>query len=126
MPFTVSRSSTSNKHPNSSLELSKYAELLVKGNPKLVEPLYATHFLWSTEEWNALLTARSQALNQTTVAQYLSFSRQKIHSIEKDDDSFPSKCKQLYHAFRLALEAFNIVQNLPVRDRTWNELYILI
>lgn len=39
-------------------EVEKFAELLDKGNPKLIEPLFAKKLLWSTPEWDALLPVR--------------------------------------------------------------------
>lgn len=56
-------------------ELGKYVELVLKGNPKVVEPLFATHFTYTTPTWDRVAAfLRPLVINRTTVAQYTSFA----------------------------------------------------
>jgi hypothetical protein len=36
------------------VEVNKYAELLMKGNPKVIEPLFTKHLAWWSDEWRAI------------------------------------------------------------------------
>lgn len=56
-------------------ELGKYVELVLKGNPKVVEPLFATHYTFTTPTWERVASfLRPLVINRTTVAQYTSFA----------------------------------------------------
>lgn len=56
-------------------ELGKYVELVLKGNPKVVEPLFATHYTFTTPTWDRVAAfLRPLVINRTTVAQYTSFA----------------------------------------------------
>lgn len=56
-------------------ELGKYIELVLKGNPKVVEPLFATHFTYTTPTWERVAQfLRPLVINRNTVAQYTSFA----------------------------------------------------
>jgi len=102
------------------VEVSKFAELLSKGNPKLVEPLYTERLCWTAPEWDLVQGIRRVALNLVTVKQYLAYSIQKLTSakspkVATKTQPATSPQKDLYHALRLAKEALLIASGKPVR-----------
>jgi predicted nucleotidyltransferase len=106
-------------------ELGKYLELLAKGNPKVVEPLFASHLVWTTPLWLQIVDAfRPMVVNMTTVCQYLSFASFEYQSAVKKKEKVPdatlkSHGKPFYHAFRLTREAKRMLEGLP--PRVWWE-----
>ncbi|KAH3742857.1 hypothetical protein Pelo_15737 [Pelomyxa schiedti] len=88
-------------------DAGKYAELLMKGNPKVIEPLFAERTFEFEEAGTAFLLANRRAfLNKTTARQYISYAHNKLATHAKSASS-----KDLYHALRLASEATRIVNN---------------
>ncbi|KAL6058512.1 hypothetical protein QOT17_014784 [Balamuthia mandrillaris] len=87
-------------------EVSKYAELLLKGNPKVIEPLFAKHNCWTHPLWHLLQNKREAFLTQTTLAQYVKYSRSQLHDAK--ELSGQPKHKKLCHALRLMREAYRI------------------
>jgi len=104
-------------------ELGMYIELLAKGNPKVVEPLYAPSFRWTSPLWESVTREfRPLVLNQVTISAYLSFASFEYHTAVKmlnktttattDAEQSPKTSanlaangKPLYHALRLTREA---------------------
>eukprot|EP01102_Stenamoeba_stenopodia_P019995 TRINITY_DN7662_c0_g1_i1.p1 TRINITY_DN7662_c0_g1~~TRINITY_DN7662_c0_g1_i1.p1 ORF type:complete len:538 (+),score=108.17 TRINITY_DN7662_c0_g1_i1:202-1815(+) len=89
-------------------ELQFYLELLLKGNPKVIEPLFAprrcyksTTFLQFAEEFGVKV-----AKTQQTVKQYIGFAVAQIKDKKGDVVTNP---KPFYHALRLLLDAKCIV-----------------
>lgn len=108
-------------------EIGKYVELVAKGNPKVVEPLFANHFVYVTPLWEKLREVfRPMVVNKLTVAQYTSFASFELHEAEKKkkaakatEVTLASHGKPLYHGLRLAREAKRMQQGLP--PRVWWE-----
>lgn len=82
----------------------KYAGLLLKGNPKVVEPLFSDKTFLYSPEMSVLLQHRATFLNQVTAMQYIGYAHNKLHAFAKEHIN-----KDLYHALRLASEADRIV-----------------
>lgn len=123
-------------------ELGMYIELLAKGNPKVVEPLYAPSYRWTTPLWDRVVTEfRPLVLNQCTISAYLSFASFEYHTAVKklkstaaatpdaqqsQANATPSTTdlattnlaaagKPLYHALRLTREAQRMLNGEPPR-----------
>jgi RNA repair pathway DNA polymerase beta family len=99
-----------------SIEVGKFVELLGKGNPKLVEPLFASHLTWSAPEWEGAVAVRKTAINFNTVKQYLLYSQQKLKAAKEALQAKQAPWKDLYHALRLAKEANRLASGNDVRS----------
>eukprot|EP01124_Arcella_intermedia_P016036 TRINITY_DN22569_c0_g1_i1.p1 TRINITY_DN22569_c0_g1~~TRINITY_DN22569_c0_g1_i1.p1 ORF type:complete len:246 (+),score=56.79 TRINITY_DN22569_c0_g1_i1:62-799(+) len=87
-------------------EIGQFAQLLMKGNPFCIEAVFCRSLRYTTEDWDDLQKIRTTLLNQRTVRQYLSYSRnQWKQHLEKKK----KKGKRLYHIVRLLCEARRIV-----------------
>jgi hypothetical protein len=99
-------------------ELGKYIELLAKGNPKVIEPLFSPTFLYRTDKWLQLVAHfKPRVINKFSARQYVSFASFELHEAKKKSsaESDPSKAlsaasKPLYHGLRLAKEARAIIE----------------
>lgn len=83
-------------------ELKRYLELILKGNPKVIEPLWAEHFSFFDNIWKSFEKDRKIVLSQQTIEQYVGYARGKIHNWKKGKGT---ETKNLYHAMRLIKEA---------------------
>lgn len=99
-------------------EAAKYCELLLKGNPKVVEPLFAEHFTWQSEEWRELKKLRHHLMTRVTVDQYVSYALSQLGDYVKGRGAKPP-AKKFYHAFRLMQEARRIITHGA--PRVWYE-----
>ena len=98
-------------------ELTHYCQLLLKGNPKLVEPVFLDHGpIFRHALWERLRDAAGPAvLNGTVLQQYLSFAFSQLGDRAKKGGAASKNSKRLYHALRLASEAQRIASGLPPR-----------
>ena len=88
-------------------ELETYIELLEKGNPKVVEPIFTNHLIWKDPRLAALLSAaRRCCLSQHTLTQYRHYAKS-----QKGDDA-ETLPKKRYHSLRLAFEGARIAEGL--------------
>lgn len=93
-------------------EAAKYCALLLKGNPKVVEPIFAAvtgdaeNFV--APEFAALAErCRGALLTRTTLRQYVGYARVKLHALRGAKTEAEAR-KAAYHALRLAWEARRI------------------
>eukprot|EP01122_Echinamoeba_exundans_P005004 TRINITY_DN1518_c0_g1_i1.p1 TRINITY_DN1518_c0_g1~~TRINITY_DN1518_c0_g1_i1.p1 ORF type:complete len:540 (-),score=47.78 TRINITY_DN1518_c0_g1_i1:494-2029(-) len=92
-------------------DVETFCRLLVKGNPKVVEPLFSENRCWYSERWLQIRGCRSLVINLTVARQYFGFAtaeRRAIKSPATTDISKPT-----YHAMRLLNEASNILDGRP-------------
>jgi RNA repair pathway DNA polymerase beta family len=110
-------------------EVAFYCELVLKGNPKVIEPFYARHgdaeLLFCAGEWRRQwheqndeqrdkLTGgaekrRRSVVTDVVLAQYVSYARSQMSAEAKIDAADVKKrSKRLYHALRLFGEAERI------------------
>jgi len=87
-------------------EAGHFAMLLAKGNPFIVESLFATKHVHTTPYWEKLRGLRQTVLNQRTVDQYLSYCKNQIIRHEKK----PLPGKRVYHIIRMLYEALHIIE----------------
>jgi predicted nucleotidyltransferase len=56
-------------------EVETFCRLLVKGNPKVVEPLFSENRCWYSERWLDLRRSRDIVINLTVAKQYFGFGK---------------------------------------------------
>ena len=88
-------------------EVHTFCELLLKGNPKVIEPLFQSRLChWEKDGfWEELLQMKEQFLTSTVLEQYVGFAKSQLY------DSTRGKgvvTKKYYHALRLLREAKRI------------------
>jgi len=116
-------------------EVAYFCRLLLKGNPKLVEPLFVEHLCYQSPEWKELKKIRNSFITKNTIHQYVGYSmaqlgqaqrsskqqqqqqQQQQHSQsqeekqEKNQDDVKSReSKKYYHTIRLLLEAKRMIE----------------
>jgi len=97
-------------------EFTKFIKLVLKGNPKLIEPLFCNHYCYKSEEYIKSFDNNTGFLSIHTLDQYVSYSRGKVMEWKKN----PGKdIKNLYHAIRLISEAKRMVEGNP--PKVWWE-----
>lgn len=97
-------------------EIRKFCQLLLKGNPGVVEMLFTEAFDFTTPEWLELREHRRDFLTQTAVKQYLGYAEGQLkklfaHSGEAGLHTKGGKYseKWAYHLVRLLGDAKRIV-----------------
>lgn len=110
-------------------EAETFCKLLQKGNPKVVEPFYSTHFTWFSPLWSELAPARGVVICATVARQYLGFGSRCTFSGPVCGCSVAVAAyaevkivrtgaveiiaKPAYHAIRLIMGAENILAGRP-------------
>eukprot|EP01132_Coremiostelium_polycephalum_P000840 gene840-1047_t len=60
-------------------EVSKFCELILKGNPKLVEPLFSTKYCYKSSQWlNVLYENRMKFITESVIYHYISYSKTQL------------------------------------------------
>ncbi|KYR01273.1 hypothetical protein DLAC_02396 [Tieghemostelium lacteum] len=92
-------------------EAERFCELLYKGNPKLVEPLFVNHYCYTAPEWLEIYRQRQKFISQSVCYHYISYSKSQLGDARKADtsensnlNSNHSQFKKLYHTIRLLEE----------------------
>jgi uncharacterized protein len=98
-------------------EAGKFAALLFKGNPGVVECLFTERDFVDSPEWRALRELRDIFLNQTTLKQYLGYCRGQLQRMQSGKSLHTTggafNTKWAYHMIRLALDAERIAHGMP-------------
>ena len=58
-----------------------FCKLVLKGNPKLIEPLFSTHLCYDSEDWLELQKVRNSFLSKSVILQYLSYVHSQLKGI---------------------------------------------
>lgn len=125
--FDKEDSATKENHPDHQFhEVGRFSELLLKGNPGIVEMLYTDRFCIGSEPWMELVLNRKKFLSQQAVHQYLGYmngqhKRLLSYNGQKGLHTKGGKYneKWAYHLLRLAEDAKRIAQgNEPI---VWKE-----
>lgn len=84
-------------------EVHTFCELLIKGNPKVIEPLFQTKLCYFDENsrWSELIENKMKFINANVIKQYISFAKSQLFDSSKGKGT---ATKKYYHAFRLLLE----------------------
>jgi predicted nucleotidyltransferase len=95
-------------------EVGKFCELLIKGNPGIIEMLFTDKMIWSHKKWMPLVANRKEFLCETVVKQYLGYSQAQIKRLEAgmsvhSKGGKPGE-KWAYHMYRVCLDAKRIAE----------------
>ena len=104
-------------------EALKFAQLLVKGNPAVIECLFTEKFYWGSLEWDYLKSSKQKLLSQKVVEQYLGYAKGQLHRLKNDKSLHTSggkyNTKWAYHIIRILDDGLRIAQGgVPV---VWKE-----
>ncbi|EGG17976.1 hypothetical protein DFA_06642 [Cavenderia fasciculata] len=72
-------------------ELSKFCELLLKGNPKLVEPLFTERNCYISQKWEQLRSIRHSFISQLVISHYVSYSKSQLGDAKKAQNEKTSR-----------------------------------
>ncbi len=108
-------------------EIGKFAQLLLKGNPGVVEMLFTERMQVASPAWEALRARRVMALNQATLGQYLGYCDSQLRRLKNGTRLHTSggeyNTKWAYHLLRVALNAELIAKGqTPVVTETGDRL----
>ena len=104
-------------------EALKFAQLLMKGNPAVIECLFTERFCWGSEEWKYLKADRHKLLSQEVVKQYLGYAKGQLHRLKNDKSLHTTggkyNTKWAYHMIRILDDGSRIAQGgVPI---VWKE-----
>ena len=93
-------------------EVKKFCDLLLKGNPAIIEMLFTDRFIWCEPKWFSLREARARFLTQNVVKQYLGYSVAQLQRLRHgkpvhSKGGVPGE-KWCYHMVRVAWDAERI------------------
>lgn len=93
-------------------EVKKFCDLLIKGNPGVIEMLFTDHFSYSDEKWSLLNENRKLFLCKHVVKQYLGYSMAQLQRLRHgkpvhSKGGVPGE-KWCYHMVRVAWDAERI------------------
>lgn len=95
-------------------ELRKFCQLLMKGNPSMIECLFTEKFCYTTPAWDELVTERYRFLSQRVVQQYLGYGLGQLKRFDVGTRLHTKGGKQnekwLYHMIRVLNDALRISQ----------------
>lgn len=90
-------------------EIGKFVQLLLKGNPGLVEMLFTTAWQATTPMWEALRLHRHTLINRATLGQYLGYCDSQLRRLQKGTRLHTAggeyNTKWAYHLLRVAMNA---------------------
>lgn len=93
-------------------ELKKFCDLLIKGNPGIIEMLFTDRMMWFDPKWKPLYEARKKFLCHNVVKQYLGYSVAQLqrfrHSKPVHSKGGQAGEKWCYHMVRVAWDAERI------------------
>lgn len=95
-------------------EVYKFCQLLLKGNPGIVEMLFTDKLCLETEEWLNLKELRNKFLSRQAVNQYLGYCEGQLKKLINDKPLHTAgggyNTKWAYHMLRLVADAKKIAQ----------------
>lgn len=106
-------------------EVAKFAGLLLKGNPGIVEMLFTERMQYETSWWRDLKDHRRKFLCARTLKQYLGYAQGQLHRL-KGHQSVHSKGgepneKWSYHLMRILQDAWRIARG--EEPTVWKECH---
>jgi uncharacterized protein (DUF2237 family) len=104
-------------------EVKKFCDLLLKGNPGIIEMLFTDRMMWSDPKWKPLYEARKKFLCKTVVKQYLGYSVAQLQRLRHSKPvhskgGIPGE-KWCYHMVRVAWDAERIA--LGGEPKVWKD-----
>lgn len=114
---------TGNKPDYQIHEVKKFCDLLIKGNPVIIEMLFTDRFMWSDPKWKPLYDNRKLFLSESVVKQYLGYSQAQLqrfrHSKPVHSKGGVAGEKWCYHMVRVAWDAERIATG--GEPKTWKD-----
>lgn len=94
----------------SGLELSKYVDNLLKGNPKYLEPVFSNDesIHYKSDLFSLTESYRQSFITERTVTQYLGFAKDRVREIHKTDSELKQR-KCAYHGFHKVFEGRRVM-----------------
>jgi len=93
-------------------EVKKFCDLLIKGNPGIIEALYTERMCWNTADWEMLCLNRSKFMTQRVLEAYKGYAKGQLSRLRKDQSLHTTggsyNTKWAYHLVRLLLNAKRI------------------
>lgn len=104
-------------------EVGKFCDLLMKGNPGLIEMLFTERMVYRTAEWDELIAERQRFLSATAVNSYLGYAEGQLKRLRSGKSVHSTggqyNEKWAYHLVRGLKDAFRIASgDVPV---VWKE-----
>lgn len=103
---------TSDKPDYQYHEAGKFAELLMKGNPGIIEMLFTEKFCYRYDTWRWLADRRREFLSAQVVKQYLGYMQGQMKRLQKGAPLHTAGGefgeKWVYHILRLGYQALKI------------------
>ena len=100
-------------------DAQKLCQLILKGNPKIVESIFADRLSYQSPIWKSLRDLGHYFHTQNTVEQYLGYAHAQIKDVERGVGKAQDYGKKYCHALRLLSEAARICQKQ--NPRVWFE-----
>jgi hypothetical protein len=98
-------------------EAGKFARLIMKGNPSIVECLFTMRHVYVTQEWQDLIKIRDSVLSQRVIKAYLGYAGEQLKKLIKHGGKAGLHTKGgkysekwAYHMIRLLLDAARIAR----------------
>jgi len=95
-------------------EVKKFCDLLLKGNPGIIEMLFTDKMLWFDTRWQPLRDARRTFLSKNVVKQYLGYSMAQLQRLEHGKPIHSKGgeygLKWAYHMVRVGWDALRIAR----------------
>jgi hypothetical protein len=95
-------------------EVGKFCQLLIKGNPGIVEMLFTEHMQVETAHWSVLRANGEQFLTKHTVEQYLGYAKGQLTNMKRGGRLHTKggsyNEKWAYHMIRILSDAERIVE----------------
>ncbi len=95
-------------------EVAKFARLLLKGNPAILETLFTERYQYMTPAWLNLRAERKRFLSRRAVSQYLGYAHSQLHKLKHKVYLHTAgggyNTKWAYHLVRLLRDGFRIAQ----------------
>lgn len=94
-------------------EVGKFANLLIEGNPSILEMLWTDRMTFAEEDWNTLVHNRRRFLSKRAVAQYLGYAEGQLKRIKSGRALHTSgggySEKWAYHLLRVLGDSARII-----------------
>ena len=102
-------------------EVGKFVHLALKGNPTILELLFADQYLTLTEEGKLLIANRKSFLSNVIFKTYAGYALSQAHRLKKRGDDFVRYSKHARHCFRLLQQGRELLEtgelHLKVKNR---------
>jgi len=101
-------------------EVRMFCELLLKGNPSVIELLFSDRVAYMSNAWKMLVDKRQDFISEAVVFQYVSWVKFHLKLVRKAKQ--PNKApKYFYHAFHKLFELERLLRREPIAVQSEGE-----